>query len=1358
MNRSPVTQSSRQSPVPQKKTDHQIINEIIIRIENRWRLGLTIRDATWSPCRQPPNDPGKCFDLIRFHYWRARDLLPLIEAEFNDNASSMSPRERLPYLRRLLERSKATVVPASPRALSTTPSNNRVAPVSPSTRYDLRSNPSLKPFLVSGKSSVTGQMTSRSPLGSIEPSTPKHNDERDMTPPPSPSLEASRRHNKSTMQPNRKRSSEEFEDRGSSKCSRSVSGKRNSLEFAVPAPPSARKDAHDSRSSSRTSGMSRSTATSATSLTSTESSRTDSVFSKYRENASANTSFTTEATLSQSGQHFHSSGTVSWDDETKEDVMQCLRQDEALIRPLQGPLQDLEIELSQESQVCISPGKSGEQHQLKNLPRDALFVPEVGKTLQNLPFKQRWEYVRVAQIVGSDPEDLVQSNSGELQDYEKFWSRLMQHQACQDRPDAIQRSSQKAWEAANFENVKLKGSLTFNPSNVGPLFKLYMQPLRTETSCRFQRAFGGDRFLYVEVPPFDALPSHLKNQHGYLPHRFVEWLAKPKQFLGRSWMVFFVDPLQPKKRRGERTEMRGYQVVLFAMGGCDLRRQAAKVSSRAPRQAMDIFDLLNWFMPLKEPNVSQAFPKAFARIALGLTTTIPGLSFKPSQVKYVPDIVADGTPEDHEFDDSALDWPIDQTTERVMNDGCARISVGAAQKLWQNIGKGGPLPSTFQGRIGGAKGMWIISAASDTCKLRDKEIWIEINNSQLKFQPHEDDLDDALYDPQRLTFDLHSITDQAASSKIYLSFFPILQDRGVAEENLIYLFDRYLEQERAKLVDSMYDPVSLRKWVNDQNSTKEERNREDGIDYQAAMPTSHQEKLVLLLESGFDPSCPFVSEMAERFVSTSLHELRMNVRIPLPRCTYIKGVADPLRVLKPGEVHICFSQSLTDEVSGESINLLHDRSVLVARNPALRRSDIQKVKATFRLELAHLRDVVVFPSLGQYPLAGKLQGGDYDGDTFWVCWDPNLVEPFKNAPAPLQDPTPGDYGIEVDKRSLKELLQKERSSSKHPSIQNFLRASFEYRCKTSLLGQATKLHEKICYKSNTIDSPKINALADLHDLLVDSAKNGYSFDHSAFDKFKKTSLGLRGNVEEPAYETARKNDKLEKGKLARGKDTKHKKHNIIDRIYFGAIVPHTWETFKVVSEHFKRMQADTDEDLLAPYKAAEEDGKQDPDIEKELKQLNKAIKRVKDRWTAFAQSRDFENLKPGESYDDVANECFAKFVAITPTNTTHSIIKCWTRRATSAFTEWELLKASALYKYSRKNSLSFVFLMAGKWLCWIKASKAGDSHLLVRRMWSNMKPRRIKKVIREGRQQRSDGNDLEDGDEVSDVENDGTTV
>lgn len=73
------------------------------------------------------------------------------------------------------------------------------------------------------------------------------------------------------------------------------------------------------------------------------------------------------------------------------------------------------------------------------------------------------------------------------------------------------------WKAPrdNFAGISLKGKLVFRPKNVGPLFQLHLEPLQKERSCRFQRAFSCDKFLYLSVPAITAskMPPHLRGQH-----------------------------------------------------------------------------------------------------------------------------------------------------------------------------------------------------------------------------------------------------------------------------------------------------------------------------------------------------------------------------------------------------------------------------------------------------------------------------------------------------------------------------------------------------------------------------------------------------------------------------------------------------------------------------------------------------------------------------------------------------------------------------------------------------------------------------------------------------------------------------
>lgn len=92
------------------------------------------------------------------------------------------------------------------------------------------------------------------------------------------------------------------------------------------------------------------------------------------------------------------------------------------------------------------------------------------------------------------------------------------------------------------------------------------------------------------------------------------------------------------------------------------------------------------------------------------------------------------------------------------------------------------------------------------------------------------------------------------------------------------------------------------------------------------------------------------------------------MNIGVAKSTYAYMVADPLAILEEHEVHIAFSTPFDRE------HMLFDIDLLVARLPAALPSDVQKVRAVFKLELNNFRDVIVFPSKGDRSLAEKLSG------------------------------------------------------------------------------------------------------------------------------------------------------------------------------------------------------------------------------------------------------------------------------------------------------------------------------------------------------------------------------------------------
>jgi len=80
-----------------------------------------------------------------------------------------------------------------------------------------------------------------------------------------------------------------------------------------------------------------------------------------------------------------------------------------------------------------------------------------------------------------------------------------------------------------------------------------------------------------------------------------------------------------------------------------------------------------------------------------------------------------------------------------------------------------------------------------------KEIWIEVSDSQRKFRPHDEDLKDDTFDPQRLTFEVNTWPRKPTPSVLYRDYLPILEDRGVSKTVLEIFFVNLLKQEKQKL-------------------------------------------------------------------------------------------------------------------------------------------------------------------------------------------------------------------------------------------------------------------------------------------------------------------------------------------------------------------------------------------------------------------------------------------------------------------------------------------------------------------------------------------------------------------------------
>jgi hypothetical protein len=841
------------------------------------------------------------------------------------------------------------------------------------------------------------------------------------------------------------------------------------------------------------------------------------------------------------------------------------------------------------------------------------------------------------------------------------------------------------------------------------VFKLNILPIQAEKSSRLQRKFGSDRFLYVNVPSFE--PKDCKSARfryedfPKIERQFELWCNREHSFLGRSWRAFHVEPIKKKKTGRIADDLSAWRIVLFAIEGVGIEKPTT------------IGNMINWFFPFAK-NMHQAYTKAFARLDLGLSRTIPTLIFERDQVRYVKDIPADGTLEDARFNDGMIDsWPQNYPKGTVMNDGCSLISVGAARLIWQQVRKvtnsNEPMPCAFQARIGGAKGVWMISGEPSSATEHDREIWIEISESQLKFKTHKEDRSTSAVskpDPLRLTFDYVNHCRRPVPSELHISFIPILVDRGVPKNVIADLMIDRLHAERNELIQMLPDVERTYHWVHQEGRSNPGF---ESPQWQQAMYQSLPEQIKHLLESGFVPERePYLADCICRFIKQRQLWMESKLRVPLHKSTFVLGIADPCGILEPGEVHMEFSTPFMEDLTGSWLRSLHEMDILISRQPACRRSDIQKVRTVKRTELSHLIDVVVFPSKGQYPLAGKLQGGDYDGDIFWLCWDQAIVTPFRNAPAPVESPDPAKYSIAKDTRKLPEVMD----SNDLSTVNEFLREAFEFRMAPSMLGIVTSHLETQAYHDNQVFSDRLDALCDMHDLLVDAPKQGFKFTKRDFDH-KTNELGC-GNPKKPAYKAAmtdcEKKDNEEK------QDYKHNKENVLDYLYFEVVRKHDVATLKQVEDFFsEELGEDPDVVLQQPYLQLRDDDS--PEVQKELDALVKSLKVVDTKWGDIVNFD--KKLRRPDWFKYARETCYAKYCSILPTRVEHPDIKPWVYPYLGTqYSFWEMLRASAFYAVSKKPH-KLVWYMAGKQLAELKAASISGSTMVVPRIKANLKPR-----------------------------------
>lgn len=392
--------------------------------------------------------------------------------------------------------------------------------------------------------------------------------------------------------------------------------------------------------------------------------------------------------------------------------------------------------------------------------------------LQTAPFPAAWEVTRIAQHCGVDLADIVdlQPNSTWV-DQNELRQALAKHSAFQGKgfPESSaaaawmvgleQSALDVAWAATASRGLEpaasmplsrqvvYSASLDFKKGSKNTL-QLTMYPLKLDLPHRLARRFGADRFLELLVPSPDSsnLPTSVMGQGSFFDE-LVQWLGVEHAFCGRSWAAFYTKSGGSRKpvrdlQFGPDNQRPVYRERLFFFAGRDHAQP-----STLPE--LPLTTMLAWALDLKrKPNWSQPFLKLFQRISLLLSKTSPTVIFKPFQIH-------------HRNED------VRSSTGKVMNDGVARMSPAVARGVRDCLGLT-TVPSAVQGRLGSAKGMWIVDGTT-----ADDDIWIETFPSQRKWEL---DWDNA--DQDHLTLEVRNVASMPKSAGFNLQFLPVIEDRA----------------------------------------------------------------------------------------------------------------------------------------------------------------------------------------------------------------------------------------------------------------------------------------------------------------------------------------------------------------------------------------------------------------------------------------------------------------------------------------------------------------------------------------------------------------------------------------------------
>ena len=315
--------------------------------------------------------------------------------------------------------------------------------------------------------------------------------------------------------------------------------------------------------------------------------------------------------------------------------------------------------------------------------------------------------------------------------------------------------------------------------------------------------------------------------------------------------------------------------------------------------------------------------KYAARISQTLTTTIETISIPKDKIEFIPDVKSKDE----------------------------KISVILSEQISKKL-KLDYIPSCFQGRFLGCKGVW-------TTMWDDYSGTIYCRDSQIKFEV------------EKKNENFFELCDYSRYIQSYLNrqIILLLNSLGISDDK----FMKKLTDYKSKLNDEKFvlSLVHYPEW----NQILKVMNH-------CGINKENDRLLKSLIESNID---------------ILYNDIKKKARIYVEKSAYVIGIMDEYGILEYGEAFL--------HIKRDNLDIILDQECAVAKCPCLHPGDIRVLRfkkynkndeSTKKYEVFNnYANVVIFPSKGKRPHPDECSGSDLDGDNYFIFYDSDLV-PSKN--------------------------------------------------------------------------------------------------------------------------------------------------------------------------------------------------------------------------------------------------------------------------------------------------------------------------------------------------------------------------